>query len=148
MSSPDLFLQRITLIMMIAMSVIPATAAITIHKVLFFRPPTTCAPAAARSGPELNTSKEKQNVHLSTLKTWNHPSALELLKQTWGNEKVWVKRVIREGVGYHNFAHLELLEAWLAKTIHGEYGKLSDVKLTWNYRSIECLCSSQSFGAT
>lgn len=41
--------------MMIAMSVIPATAAITIHKVLFFRPPTTCAPAAAASGPELDT---------------------------------------------------------------------------------------------
>ena len=97
--------------MMIAMSVIPATAAITIHKVLFFRPPTTCAPAAARSGPELNTSKEKKNVHLSTLKTWNHSSALELLKQTWGNENVRVKRVIREGAGYHNFAHLARV-AW------------------------------------
>ena len=49
MSSPDLFLQSITLIMMIAISVIPATAAITIHSVLFLSPAAPCC--AAASGP-------------------------------------------------------------------------------------------------
>lgn len=82
MSSPDLFLQRITLIMMIAMSVIPATAAITIHKVLFFRPPTTCAPAAAASGPDTSKKKKgKKKPSSRYTETKNHPSALELLKQ-------------------------------------------------------------------
>ena len=50
MSSPDLFLQSITLIIIIAISVMPATAAITIHNVLFLSFP--CPTRAALSGAE------------------------------------------------------------------------------------------------
>lgn len=50
MSSPDLFLHSITLMMMIAMRVMPATAAITIHNVLFLSFP--CPAKAALSGEE------------------------------------------------------------------------------------------------
>ena len=59
MSSPDLFLHRITLIMMIAMSVIPATAAITIQRVLFFSAPPVCASALGPSGVgEVNAARQ------------------------------------------------------------------------------------------
>ena len=59
MSSPDLFLHRMTLIMMIAISVMPATAAIIIHRVLFFSPgPPACAAASGPLGAgELNPAK-------------------------------------------------------------------------------------------
>lgn len=49
MSSPDLFLQSITLMMMIAISVMPATAAITIHSVLFLSPAAPCCASASGS---------------------------------------------------------------------------------------------------
>ena len=59
MSSPDLFLHRITLMMIIAMSVMPATAAMTIQSVLFFSPPApACAAALGSSGAgELKATK-------------------------------------------------------------------------------------------
>lgn len=66
MSSPDLFLQSITLIMMIAISVIPATAAITIHSVLFLSPPAPCWAAAASgslgTGVKLRAVKSKKST--------------------------------------------------------------------------------------
>ena len=62
MSSPDLFLQRMTLIIMMAMSVMPATAAITIQRVLFFSPPAPAWAAAALvsvGAGELNPAEEE-----------------------------------------------------------------------------------------
>ena len=62
MSSPDLFLQSITLMMMIAMSVMPATAAITIHSVLFLSsPPATCAATSGPLGAEVEVRAVKQS---------------------------------------------------------------------------------------
>ena len=58
MSSPDLFLHRITLIMMIAMSVMPATAAITIQRVLFFSAPPVCAATLGPLVGEVSAAKQ------------------------------------------------------------------------------------------
>ena len=78
MSSPDLFLQRITLIIMMAMSVMPATAAITIQRVLFFSPPAPAWAAAALvsvGAGELNPAEEENKelpyVRDSRVESWN-----------------------------------------------------------------------------
>ena len=68
MSSPDLFLHSITLIMMIAMSVMPATAAITIHSVLFLSaPPAACAATTGSLGKGVEVRAVKSQNSRVTL---------------------------------------------------------------------------------